>query len=194
MKKRYVYLVMILLLTLTACGSSLESAPDVEPALTAVLESESVDLKPTPAPTDTAVADAPQAMEMEDTDSANNGQSEKLPADVLLVFHRSGGFAGLVQQWTLYTDGRIEMPGGTQQQVDISQIQSLRDVIQAADFFALAESYVPADACCDRFTYTITVQMDGQTKTVTTVDDAPKQPAQLTAVIEAITTLITDNQ
>lgn len=115
-----------------------------------------------------------------------------LPGDTIIIYSRSGGFAGLQQEWTIYPDGRIDMPDGTQKQVDASQVQTLLDTIQTANFFEMSESYIPLDNCCDRFTYSITVQIDGQSKIVTTIDDAPKQPEQLTTILDAINSLLND--
>lgn len=199
MKTRLLLLLLVIGLVLTACGPAQELESDVEPALTAVSESEPIDTPtPLPGPTNTKESteiDIPETTPEMDTAAGEEiAKTEALPADVVLIFHRSGGFAGVDQEWIVYADGRIEMPDGSTKQVDSGQVTALLDTIQSAKFFDLSDSYVPLDTCCDRFTYSITVQMDGQTKTVQTIDDAPKQPEALSEVLSAVNTLLLNTQ
>jgi hypothetical protein len=108
----------------------------------------------------------------------------------ILTFQRSGGFAGMSQQWTVYGDGRIEMPDGSEKQADPKQLQTILDAAQTADFFTLNDSYVPEESCCDQFLYDITIQLDGQNKTIQVTDADSEQPEQVTAVLNAINKLI----
>jgi hypothetical protein len=110
--------------------------------------------------------------------------------DTIVVYGRSGGFAGLQQEWTIYADGKIILPDGSQKQIDPAQVQLLFDKIQAANFQSLNPSYMPEDTCCDLFTYTVTVQTGSETHTITTMDDAPNVPVGLTAVFQTIDDLI----
>lgn len=194
------FAVLLTILLVAACSPAQGSLPEIEPTATGVLESvatetpkTAVEITETVEPTETAVAEQPQVDETDGgPDNDEQTKPGELPANAALIFQRSGGFAGLDQQWIIYTDGRIDLPDGAQKQVDAGQVQTLLDTIQAANFFEMNESYVPLDNCCDRFTYSITVQMDGQSKTVTTIDDAPKQPEQLTTVMNAINLLLSE--
>ncbi|MEJ2747869.1 MAG: hypothetical protein P8183_08160, partial [Anaerolineae bacterium] len=169
--KKWVFGLLAILL-LGACSPTVASSPDIEPGVTAVPEAKATAtpsaLKPvaTSEPAETAPVDS--------AESSKPDKMEAVPAGAVLVFHRTGGFAGVDQRWVVYADGRIDMPDGTQKQVDASQVQALLDTVQTANFFDLNDSYVPLDNCCDRFTYSITVQLDGQVKTVNTIDDAPE--------------------
>jgi hypothetical protein len=96
----------------------------------------------------------------------------------------------LQQQWTIYADGRIDMPDGSPKQVSTEHIETLLAAIEAANVLTLSNSYVPADACCDQFYYDITFYLEGGTKQVATMDGAPKQPETLTAVLDSINDLI----
>ncbi len=186
------WLVGIFILLILAACTPVQS-PEVEPALTAAIES-----KPTatreetlPDPTETAVP-MEQSLDAESDDTARTEPepaSEEV-ADVLVVFERSGGYAGLLQQWTIYTDGRIDMPDGSQKQVGTEQIEALLAAIQSANVFALNDSYIPADSCCDQFSYTITMHLDDGVKRIDTIDNAPKQPEQVTAVLNTINNLL----
>lgn len=123
------------------------------------------------------------------TETRNASEPSDL-SDTVIVYNRSGGFAGLQQEWTIYSDGRIILPDGSQKQIDPTQVQAVFDAIATANFQSLKASYVPKDTCCDRFTHVITVQTGGETHTVTTVDQAPDEPVELAAVLEAINELI----
>lgn len=112
----------------------------------------------------------------------------------ILTLQRSGGFAGLSQQWAFYGDGRLEMPDGNEKHVDPQQLQAVLDAAQTANFFALNNSYVPQDSCCDQFLYEITFQLGDHNKTIATMEDAPEQPEQVTAVLNAINNLIKTNE
>ncbi|MFQ5612323.1 MAG: hypothetical protein ACE5H9_09345 [Anaerolineae bacterium] len=119
-------------------------------------------------------------------DSERGGKRGEVPGDIAIRFQRSGGFAGLNEQWIIYRDGRVDGPGGERRRVTPEEVQMLLETIHAAGFFDLRESYVPLDTCCDRFFYTLTVQFGGKTKTVNTLDASPTQPEELTRVMNAI--------
>ncbi len=116
------------------------------------------------------------------------------PAGGLLIrYHRSGGFAGVDETWTFYADGRVDYSGrgqGHGLQLGASRLDALMKAARSPEVAALKESYVPANTCCDRFLYEITLVLDGQTKTVRTLDAAPDQPAALTDLLDAIDTAL----
>ena len=126
---------------------------------------------------------------MEDKDAKGENYKTEVAGDVAVIYHRSGGIAGVDEQWIIYTDGGIESPDG-RRQVGPQQVQELLDTIKAAGFFDLDDSYLPMNTCCDRFIYDITVQLDGQVKTVNTIDASPTQPDQLTTALDAIEALL----
>ncbi len=109
-----------------------------------------------------------------------------VPEDSRLIYQRAGGFAGLDETWTISLDGRVEQPDGTILEVDSVRAKGLFEQVLRTDFFALADSYVTPDTCCDRFIHTITVHMHDQAKTVSTIDEAPVQPESLTILLNRI--------
>ncbi|MCP4424821.1 MAG: hypothetical protein GY803_10040 [Chloroflexi bacterium] len=206
MKKWLIGLLFVVFLG--ACVPAQTSSPDVEPALTAVLDGKTT-ATPEPAlkpvatseptatavveqtPTETAVA---KQVPADNAESDRPGKTDVVPAGAVLVFHRTGGFAGVDQRWVVYADGRIENPDGVQIQADASQVQAVLETAENANFVSLNESYIPLGACCDHFSYSVTIQIDGETKTVSTIDNAPKQPEGLTAVMTAINILLFDSK
>ena len=100
----------------------------------------------------------------------------------MMIFERSGGIAGIQETWHFYGDGRVvreERRKGTREHVSLSADavnDAVRRIVEGG-FMGLAEEYMPANPCCDRFTYRLTVVYEGTAKTVTTMDGAEQPPA-----------------
>lgn len=116
---------------------------------------------------------------------------ESLGDDVLAIYHKSGGIAGIVETLVVHQGGQLELTqrGGAAKtlQVDHAMLQPLRRMLEQKDFGALDARYQAMGA--DLFTYTITArEINGAVKTVTTMDSA-KTPAylgQLIAMLEQL--------
>ena len=175
MKKLYVLLLVLLLGT--TCG----------PAFTAEVEMTATDVPEPNIPPDTITA-------VPEPDMTATGEPEPdtphNTSDTIIIYGRSGGFAGLQQEWTIHANGQIVLPDGSQTEIDVAQAQVLFDTVKTANFQSLNEAYMPKDICCDLFTYTVTVQTGNETQTITTMDEAPNVPAELTAVLQTINELI----
>ena len=112
---------------------------------------------------------------------------------ISVTYHRSGGFAGTDDTWTISADGAVSHQGpatGTPQQLTPVQMTELAAAIRAANFMSLEDSYVPQDTCCDRRLYEITVTIGGHSKTVRTIDGAPTAPAELTSLVDTLNRLV----
>ena len=99
------------------------------------------------------------------------------------TIHTSGGIAGIDETWTLDADRTITGPDGMTGTITDAELGKLRDAIDAADFFNLAATYMPADTCCDRFTYEVTLTEGDRTNRVTTID-AAEAPQTLFSLID----------
>lgn len=122
-------------------------------------------------------------------------QGERIgPArQVWLEYERSGGIAGFQDRLTIYADGQAVLNRkGVQTafRLTTEEMEQLKGALAAADFANLNESYLPADPCCDRFTYIIRSYgaTGGEPHTVTTMDGTV--PPQLTPVLEALNHLV----
>jgi len=112
----------------------------------------------------------------------------------VIIFEQSGGIAGIQETWRIYGDGRVVKEDRHGQTAPAERIpaEAVRDAIErivGGGFLDLADEYLPADRCCDRFTYRLTVVYDGTEKTVTTMDGAERPPA-LTEALEVVNQLI----
>lgn len=111
--------------------------------------------------------------------------------DMLVIYQKKGGIAGINETLVVHQDGLLEwsMRGGAPQalQAEHAALESLRRMLEQKDFDALDNLYQALGA--DLFTYTITARTsNGSVKTVTTMDGA-KTPAylgQLIAMLEQL--------
>ncbi len=179
--------------TATEAGA-LAEAPQTTQAPTAttvVVETatQTEKMEPTTAPSEATDAATTEAVKPESTapDSATP----------IIVYERSGGYAGLTDRWEIYADGRITYDNGNNRvmewQADPADVTQLHAEIIALDFFALESNYVPKNACCDLFTYSITVTDGTQTHTTTTVDQEPSTPDSFWVILDMVDTFIMAN-
>ncbi len=165
MQKLKVYSVIMLALLLAACAQEVAL---VAPTVASPLSTTSPLSTPTP----------PAA------------KKPSLPLDAVIVYQRSGGLAGRTEEWTIYADGRVVSGDERTGQLSPQEVAELMRQIEAAGFGDWRDSY-GSPACCDRYTYRLTVRVAGQTKTVTTMDAATGQPAALENILSQLTRLVT---
>ena len=125
--------------------------------------------------------------------SASPPEGQAASQEISISYHRSGGFAGTDDTWTISADGAVSHQGqtpGTPEQLTAAQMAELTAAIRAANFMSLEDSYVPKDSCCDRYLYEITVTIGGHSKTVRTIDASPTAPAELTRLIDTLNRLV----
>jgi hypothetical protein len=125
---------------------------------------------------------------------ASGQASNKLSAalgEAAIIYRRSGGLAGLSEEWTIYPSGRIEASDGHTYRATAEQVdQALRD-IEALGFFEMRDTYMSRSTCCDRFMYEITARRDSKVNRVTTIDAEPNAPPELWQVIDVLNRLVT---
>lgn len=115
------------------------------------------------------------------------------PADTataVITYQRSGGFAGVMEEYTIQSDGAVTTKDGQTFQVEPAQVEQLVQEIEDLGFFNLTGDYLPDDTCCDRFEYTLTMTKDDQSNTVMTVDAAEEAPAELFQIIDKVNAFI----
>jgi hypothetical protein len=119
---------------------------------------------------------------------------QNMPAadEVVVVFQRSGGFAGVNQQWTIYANGNIVTDSGETLSVNPDQVTALLIAADAAGFFDMkvSSSLGSAGNCKDCFTYTLTITNHGQTNTLSAQDGSKNLPDAFWSIIQLINTII----
>ncbi len=108
----------------------------------------------------------------------------------VVTLQRTGGLAGVSQQWSIYPDGRVQLPNGTQSQLSADQVSALLAALDQAGFFALQDSYGQGDKCRDCFNYQLTVNDNGHSRTVSFVEGAADTPPEVTAALKAVNELL----
>ena len=139
-------------------------------------------ISPEPTPTISQAAPEPQAA----------GRATAKLEKAVIRYERSGGFAGLNEQWTIYPDGRVVLGEGGEWQIPPQQVEQLIADIVRLGFFTFDDSYVPKDTCCDRFFYSLTIRQGDKEKTVTTMDDAPNVPDEVWQALGKLSSLLND--
>jgi hypothetical protein len=212
---RYFFIVgtTVAILLLTACGPAAtpETVPTPPPATPttdsaqttsdSTLPPEATPLPPTPT-TDSARTTSDSTQPTEATPlpstaetpipvaSEETGEGRATIGDAVIIYQRSGGFAGVHEQWTIYPDGRITANDGREWQVAAERVEQLLADIEALGFFEMTGRYMPLNTCCDRFIYEITVRSGDRVNTVKTIDAAPDTPAELWRVIDEVSRLV----
>ena len=110
-----------------------------------------------------------------------------------VIFKRSGGLAGLDEEWVIFTDGRIETNSATQPELSAAEVEQLLTSLASSGFFALEGSYLPDDTCCDRFFYEVTAVQNGTFHTITTLETTPDMPEALQQALRLIQTALFEN-
>lgn len=113
--------------------------------------------------------------------------------DAWLEFERSGGIAGFQDYLTVYLDGRAVLARSGEEsafQLDSQQMEELKAAFEAAGFLNLDASYLPAETCCDRFTYTIHYRdpSEGKPHSVYAMDGSV--PPELSPILEMLNRLV----
>ena len=114
------------------------------------------------------------------------GTQDDTQEGIVLVYKRSGGFAGLDEEFTIFLDGRISTKDGREVRVDPEEIDVLVRGLEKLGVFELVLDYMPKDTCCDRFFYELSVNSGDHSITIRTIDSAPNAPDQLWAVLKLV--------
>jgi len=125
------------------------------------------------------------------TEAAIKGQA-LLAAGAVIAFQRSGGFAGVSEQWIFFADGRITNDKGDQKTVEADQVTALLDELEAVGFF---EMKIPSDGgklstCKDCFTYQITATNGEKLNTVTIIEGATGVPEAFWKIINKLSSMV----
>jgi hypothetical protein len=110
-----------------------------------------------------------------------------------VIFKRSGGLAGLDEEWIIFTDGRIETNSTIQSQLTAEEVEQLLHSLEVLGFFELEGSYLPKDTCCDRFLYEITAVQASEDQTVVTLESTPDMPEALQQTLRLLQTALFAN-
>lgn len=129
---------------------------------------------------------------------SNDSESTPMPTSqnsVLVSYQRSGGFAGLRDQLTIYSNGHCELQRKSVEReftLEPSQLAHLKQLMEEANFLGLKEEYLPTNIGADFFEYVISYPAgDGKMHIVRTVSGAV--PDALQPILNELNQLILSN-
>jgi hypothetical protein len=106
---------------------------------------------------------------------------------VLIEYHRSGGFAGVIEDLIIYDDGRAvltQRTGRSEFTLDEDSVKQITEKLEQATFSALKKEYLPERPGADFFEYEISYKGH----TVKAQDTAV--PESLLPVLESLNEII----
>ena len=119
------------------------------------------------------------APEVEPAGTSTAVSTPTIAPNTAVIFKRSGGLAGVAEQWVIFVNGRVETNSTQTAQLTAEEVNLLLNSLTSAGFFELENSYLPEDTCCDRFLYEITALQSSTFHTVTTLEATPDMPESL---------------
>jgi hypothetical protein len=136
-----------------------------------------------------------QSQNSQGTPSGNPNQptgskSQSSSTDPVIVYHRSGGIAGLNQTWTIYADGRVITPKNEVISLDAAKVSALLASLQSAGVLDSKGSSGPMNVCPDCMTYEITLTQGGKTVRLVTTDGAQNVPESTSLAFQKVGELI----
>jgi hypothetical protein len=104
------------------------------------------------------------------TPNSPAGTGESGTSQVVIDFERQGGITGKPESYKIYSDGTVSLQDGSTRKVSSTQVDEALKAIEAAGFFDLTIPPLKG-TCNDCYTYTITVNYNGKTNTITATDN-----------------------
>ncbi|MCA9997667.1 MAG: hypothetical protein KDE56_18040 [Anaerolineales bacterium] len=175
----WVMVVVVMVLVGCSAGETAVREPDIASVATVAA---------TRAPALRAVTAVPPVSE-ETTPELTSGQADpermkKLEAelgDAVILYQKSGGFAGVTESWWVYANGRLRDKDGNEWQLPAKEVETFLANSKKLGLTQMQPTYVPDGFCCDQFVYSLIVRHDDGIYQTATADgvDAPQELFQL---------------
>lgn len=108
----------------------------------------------------------------------------------VILYQKSGGFAGVSERWMIYENGRVVDAEGNEWQLSAEQVTNFITTTEQLELSQMRESYVPRGHCCDHFAYDIIVRQGERIYRVETADGVDGTPAALETLLTSAAQLI----
>lgn len=138
-------------------------------------------------------AETAHAPEVELAETPTAAPTATFASNTAVIFKRTGGIAGLNEEWTIFTDGRIETNTSIAPELSAEQVNQLLNSLDTVGFFTLDNTYLPEDTCCDRFFYEIMAVQETSFHTVTTLENTPDMPEPLQQSLRLVQNILFEN-
>lgn len=121
--------------------------------------------------------------------AASPAPPDKSPADaVIATLERSGGIAGTTETVVVKGDGTVAV-GLTTRQVEggaAAAAELVSQLVATGIYDVEPGQYMPANTCCDRYTYDLTLVKDGKSYGYVTMDGTENVPPALFEAISLV--------
>lgn len=125
-----------------------------------------------------------------DTPEKRVSPTADIPFDgAVVVLRQTGGFAGRVQEWQIFADGRLLVNGKESIRLEPVQVENLLKEIQASGFYDLDKDSYISGACNDCYLFTLTVQ-DGRIVRQVAVEETSADQTGMKRIIQAVQKLV----
>lgn len=120
--------------------------------------------------------------------ATRSNRASAITVDTVIIYEREGGFAGISQEWVIHPDGTIDGPGEQAMVVPSEDVAELLTYSTDLELESLATGSATPDACCDQFTYTLTLVVGEQEWSMSTTDTATQSPevSELFSLVEEL--------
>lgn len=112
------------------------------------------------------------------------------PGEAVITYEVSGGIAGVMDNWTIYSDGRVESSDGQEKQVSPEDVQALVDLAEGLGFYEMDSDYSTFSTCRDCFNFKVTVSTSEKIKSVSAVEDGSGVPEEFWILVQHISSLV----
>ena len=150
--------------------------------------------EPYPGPTpDIPVGQTPYPAPSQPVSEPYPGPAPEIPAGTAILYRRSGGLAGISEEWVIYPNGRIVSLQKKEWRVTEAKVTELLTKLETLGFFELKGKFVPVDQCCDRFLYTLFAQRNEKSNTITVLQGVSNTPQSVWEALAAVSQFIDEN-
>lgn len=120
------------------------------------------------------------------TETAASRQTQ----EEVVVYSRTGGIAGISEEWRLFEDGRVVDAEGVEYSISAADMADLIDKIEALGFYEWEAGPRRLGSCADCFSYTINANHDGQSNQLNFVDGQADVPEGIWIILESLQALL----
>ncbi|MCB0000385.1 MAG: hypothetical protein KDE56_31685 [Anaerolineales bacterium] len=112
--------------------------------------------------------------------------------DAVILYQKSGGFAGVTESWWVYENGRLRDKAGNEWQLPAEDVAAFLANSKTLGLTQMEPTYIPDGFCCDQFVYSLIVRQGDGIYQTTTADGVETAPQALFQLIEEISTLVAE--
>jgi hypothetical protein len=111
-------------------------------------------------------------------------------SEIVLLYERSGGIAGIHDEWKAYSDGRLESIDGTIETLNPMELDGVLEELRKLGFFDLEIKINPFDSCADCFSYRLLINFEGQKNEISWNEASTDTHVNFGEILTLINTLI----